>query len=329
MIGKPRTYDYDGPSGLNSYVAGWGCFGYPVQSLLGATWNTDLADRYGEMVGEDALRSNTQGWYAPILNIMRTPFTGRSYESYAEDALMSGKLAAAEVRGAAKKGLYVYLKHFALNDQETNRQKVCTWAQEQAIREIYLRPFEIAVKEGGATGIMASMNRIGYRYTAGSYPLLTQVLRNEWGFRGAVITDYVTDGGKISDQRLAAGVDLELSTNELKLTSSKSNVYRNALRNAAHNVCWMVLNSNAMETAAEPGFPIWLLILIIFDALALIGLIVAEIMAIRVYRHGPKQLTDQQRKRRRIIRTVVIAVLVIALAIGGYLLYSYIMGKQI
>lgn len=164
-IGKARTYDFDGPAGIVNYVSGWSSFGYPSETILASTWNEELAEQMGRLVGEDGLRADIQGWYAASMNLHRTALSGRNFEYYSEEGLISGKMGAAEVRGARSKGMFVYIKHFAVNDQETNRASTTTWLTEQALRELYLKPFEISVKEGGATGVMGSMNRIGYRYT--------------------------------------------------------------------------------------------------------------------------------------------------------------------
>ena len=280
-IDKPKTTDSDGPHGITNFISGYSCFGYPIEEMLASTWNVDLATRYGEFIGEDGIRSNTQGWYAPAMNIHRTPFSGRNHEYYSEDPILSGRMGAATVQGAMSKGMYCYIKHFAVNDQETNRSSVCTWAQEQAIREIYLRPFEITVKDGGATGVMASMNRIGFRQTKGSYALLTETLRNEWGFQGAVITDYTSEGDAVADQCLAAGTDLQLNTGSNRLTDTASDYVRHALQDAAHHVGYMVVNSTALTTAAASGFPVYILILIVLDVVAALGIAGGEVLVIR------------------------------------------------
>ena len=207
-IGKARTYDFDGPAGIVNYVSGWSSFGYPSETILASTWNVELAEEMGRLVGEDGLLADIQGWYAPSMNLHRTALSGRNFEYYSEDAVISGLMGAAEARGVQSKGMFAYIKHFAVNDQETNRSTTCTWLTEQALRELYLKPFEITVKQGGAAGVMGSMNRIGYRMTVGSYPLMTQVLREEWGFQGGVITDFVTYNSEDADQILAAGTNL-------------------------------------------------------------------------------------------------------------------------
>ena len=149
----------------------------------------------------------------PGVNIHRTPFGGRNPEYYSEDAVFSGLMASEVIQGAAEKGVYCYLKHFAANEQETHRNGVCTWLTEQAYREVYLKPFEIAVKEGGSTAIMSSFNRVGTTWTGGDYRLLTTVLRNEWGFEGTVICDFASGQSHMDlIQMLYAGGDLWLDT---------------------------------------------------------------------------------------------------------------------
>lgn len=196
--GKPRTNDTDGPAQIGATAGGRG-FGWCAAVNISSTWNTDLAEQYGEMVGEEANHPSTNGgalitgWYGPGMNIHRNPYGGRNFEYYSEDGLLAGKIAAGAVKGAASKGLITYLKHLALNNQETNRTTnggVCTWTNEQAMREIYLKPFELAVKEGGATGMMCSFNRIGGVPAGSNYNLFVNLLEKEWGFDGIAVTDY-------------------------------------------------------------------------------------------------------------------------------------------
>lgn len=292
-IGKPATTDVDGPTGLHNYMTGWESFSWPNQTLLASTWNVELAQKMGDLVAEDALRTAVSGWYAPGLDMHRTPFGGRTGDYYSEDSVLSGYMAAYETMGAQGKGLYVYLKHFALNEQESNRGTVCTWSNEQAIREIYLKAFEIAVKVGDAHGVMDAQNRIGYRLAKGCYALLTSVLREEWGFEGAVITDATGDGGEYSDACLSAGTDLMLSNTALRLTSTSSNEVRHALQEAAKHTAYMVSTGNAMNSLLEgggysSGFPVYILLLIIIDAAAFIGVVVGEVFLIRGYRKSKK-----------------------------------------
>ena len=223
-INKPGTKDPDGPAGFTSIVFDSSIHGssIPAETLIACTWNKELVQALGEAIGEEGLQGGYSGWYAPAANIHRSPFGGRNFEYYSEDPVLSGEMLSRMVEGAASKGVYCYIKHFALNDQETNRDKnngVATWANEQAVREIYLKPFEMCIKNtvtelkyltaaetdnGGsgisyvqtsrivpaATAVMSSFNRVGAVWAGGRYSLLTQVLREEWGFRGMVITDY-------------------------------------------------------------------------------------------------------------------------------------------
>lgn len=327
-IGKERTYDFDGPAGIVNYVSGWSSFGYPSEVVLASTWNVDLAEQMGELVGEDGLRADIQGWYAPSMNLHRTALSGRNYEYYSEDALISGLMGAAEVRGARSKGMFVYIKHFVVNDQETNRSTTCTWLTEQALRELYLKPFEISVKQGGATGVMGSMNRIGYRYTVGSYALMTQLLRGEWGFKGGVVTDFTTYNSTDADQLLSAGTNLILQTSEVPLSRTNSWTRRSALRDSAHQVLYMVANSVAVD-AGPAGTPIYYFILAAIDAATLIGIVAAEVFAYRRAVYGAPDLTPEQRKKRRAILLTVVAAVVIALAAVVIWFVQYYLSKQI
>ncbi len=338
-LGKPQTTDLDGGLGLANYLNNWHCFAYPAENVMSATWNQALAEKMGEFVGEEALLTGISGWYAPAMNIHRTPFCGRNYDYYSEDPVLSGKLGAAEVRGASSKGMYTFIKHFAVNDQETKRSSLSTWVQEQAMREIYLKPFEIAIKEGGSTGVMASMNRIGYRYTRGSYALLTTVLREEWGFRGAVITDACQTSREYSDMALAAGVDLQLNTAENKLTDTKNPVVRHALQRAAKNTCYMVANSLAMNgvvkgNSVSSGLPVYVLILAGLDVTALAGIIFGEFILVRRYKRRASDTNEVMIRRRmsigkKIILGIVVILLTAALVAGILNIYHFIMGKMI
>ena len=197
-LGIPSTSDNDGPScikgegGLLYRDCG---LAFPVATALACTWNDDLAEEFGEIIGEEAVQLGTHVWYAPGCNIHSSPQGGRNNEYYSEDPLLSGKISAAVIRGAQSKGLIVTVKHFVANEQETNRQSngLYTWLSEQSLREIYLEPFEISVKEGNARGIMSAYNRIGTQWCGGSKALITDLLRNEWGFDGFVITDASID----------------------------------------------------------------------------------------------------------------------------------------
>ncbi len=177
------------------------------------TWNPDLVHDYGEMMGRMCREMNIAGWYAPGVNIHRSPFGGRNYEFYSEDGTLSGIMATAAIQGCQSQGVYAFIKHFALYDG--NSKMVCVWSNEQAIREIYLKPFEMGVKDGGAQALMVSWNYIGVKWAGEWSNLLQTVLRDEWGFKGMTISDYFRDNGHgfmNADAALANGVDAMLST---------------------------------------------------------------------------------------------------------------------
>lgn len=217
-LNKPDHTDLDGPSGLNqenmtsgNVSSEWTSF--PVETVMAQSWNAKLSYIYGLAIGNEAYSTGIAGWYAPAVNIHRSPFDGRNFEYYSEDPYLSGVMGAETVRGATNTGLYCYVKHFAVNETEYNRQGLYTWLTEQALREIYLKPFEICVKDGKANAIMSSFNRLGATWTGGNYKLLTTVLRDEWGFKGSVITDYadLNLGGYMNiDQGIRAGNDFWL-----------------------------------------------------------------------------------------------------------------------
>lgn len=178
--GKPATNDLDGPAGINSLVSNLKGVSFPSEVIVGSSWNTDLAQRFGTAFGAEAAANHVVGLYAPGMNIHRTPFSGRNFEYYSEDGLLSGKMGAAMVQGVDSQGVYTYIKHFVLNDQESNRLSISVWANEQSIREIYLKPFKLSVKEGGTTAVMSSYSRLGNTWAGASKALLTDMLRNEW-----------------------------------------------------------------------------------------------------------------------------------------------------
>ena len=319
-INKPKVTDLDGPAGLNLVVGhgsvpigdGYKSMTWPSEYMLASTWNEELAFKMGEGVGEDGLYGGVQGWYGPAVNIHRTPFAGRNFEYYSEDSFLSGALGYQAVNGAATKGMYAFLKHFALNDQETHRDHLglVTWAGEQAIREIYLKPFEMTIEDNtveimyneavkdengnitgytkktavvpAATGIMSSFNRIGPTWAGGNYNLITEVLREEWGFNGFVLTDYEVASYMFTDQCLAAGGDAKLKTvglagNMLFGYSLEGNEEdQGYAREAAHRILYTVVHSSGMNGFVHGvrfinGFAYYKIILIVWDVLAAAG----------------------------------------------------------
>lgn len=245
-IDKQSTTDSDGPLGISSmFTTGLITVAFPCVPLLSATFNVDLAREMGNCVADQAEVNRITIWYAPAMDTHRSAYSGRNFEYYSEDATLAAHTAAAEVSGAREKGLIVNIKHFFLNDMETNRAFVHTYSNEQAIREIYLRPFEKSVKDGGATAVMNSMNYIGDIYSGGHYNLLTNVLRGEWGFQGTVMTD-MDEGGEFRSfwATIRAGVDVWLGFSGNTTTpSNDADIYY--LQRACHNVLYTLANGNS------------------------------------------------------------------------------------
>jgi beta-glucosidase len=313
-IAKPQTVEPDGPAGFSSFInSSINGVAYPSEFLIAQTWDVELGAAMGEMLGNEAMFKGINGWYAPAMNLHRSPFGGRNFEYYSEDPFLSGAMATSVANGAATKGVYTALKHFALNEQETNRVNngIATWATEQTIREIYLKPFEMAVKgitmdvqyvsddEGtisettiGAGSIMSSFNRIGATWAGGSEALMTNVLRTEWGFEGFAISDFNLYPYMNPNQSISAGTDLTLTFQPSKsLGDTTSAKAVTDIREATHNILFTVANSNAMNGLA-PGAtvtytpPTWVYIQI--GATVLIGLLVLAggfMVTRRVLRH--------------------------------------------
>lgn len=259
-LGIPRTANLDGPSGLSSGV------NFVAQIVVAATWNKELAYRMGTHIGNEALWTNAGGWYAPGVNIHRSPFSGRNFEYYSEDPVLSGMIANETTKGATDKGVIVYIKHFALNDQETDRTSngILTWANEQTMREIYLKAFELPIVEGKTRGVMSAFNRIGTTWAGASYELLTEILRDEWGFEGVVVTDMFMGGYMKPDLMIRAGNDLTLGNakpvivkvpeNLKDLPLEEQNYYttqvhhmRKSAKNALFGLAWSLGMQNGYE----------------------------------------------------------------------------------
>lgn len=262
-VGKPQTYDMDGPSvlsyALNMFFGDtlYKTVSYPCPVVVASTWDAETAAAFGDAISKEGDVWDISGWYAPGANTHRNPFSGRNFEYYSEDPYLSGVIAAQVVGAAQDNGMYCYVKHFALNERETHRYEgLCTWASEQAIREIYLVPFERAVKDGGATGIMSAYNNLGTTWAGASKPLLTDILRGEWGFRGTVVTDNLQEHGFMSiDTAVAAGGTTLLygfgqkNCDTLLQTAAGQKI----LREAAHQYLYTVANSYALENTAHGG----------------------------------------------------------------------------
>lgn len=263
-LGIPKTSMYDGPASIRNFLQAWATTAFPIPVNLSATWNTALAEKQGVAMGAEAQSFNVDAVYAPSLNLHRSPLGGRNFEYYSEDPLIAGTFGAAYTRGLQSTGTVAVMKHFVANDQETHRADygLYTWTTEQALRELYLKPFELTAKEGDAHGVMTAFNRVGAIWAGGSKALLTDVLRTEWGFKGFVVTDAGIAGqGTHFDalQAVEAGNDLELAqiidlpgdnTYEAQLKrylkDDRAGTLR-ALRNAAHNIAYYVLQTNKIK----------------------------------------------------------------------------------
>ncbi|MDY3906096.1 MAG: glycoside hydrolase family 3 N-terminal domain-containing protein [Lawsonibacter sp.] len=286
-IGKVQTYDCDGPASINNNFTGQGSVGFPAGVMIAATWSPDLASEFGRSIGKMANEMDTSGWYAPAMNIHRSAFAGRNFEYYSEDGLLSGKIGARAIQGAEEYGVYAYMKHYALNDQEGNRNSMlCTWSTEQAIREIYLKPFELSVKEGGCDAVMSSFNYIGTEWTGGNKELCTTVLRDEWGFVGMVLTDYFGVYGYMdSDHAIRGGTDFclvnyDTDTNHVTDTTSATGVQ--AMRQACKNILYTVVNSRAYtEENLNPGMQGWQKLLIGVDVVIVLAVVAGSIAIVK------------------------------------------------
>ena len=290
VTGKPRAIDFDGPSGLNEGGITHEPYSitYPCAANLAASWDRENSRLHGYYVGEDGLAADgnwgnhqytgiISGWYAPAMNIHRTPFAGRNFEYYSEDGFLSGEMALEAADACAQKGVYGYIKHFALNDQEDYRNGLTTFSNEQAIREIYLKPFQTCIEDRSTSkimvqeydaasksytqkeaeipavmAVMSSFNRIGCTWAGGNYNLLTGVLRNEWGFDGTIITDYDNGGFMDTEQCIRAGGDLKLTGFEVDAPLDMNNpASQYFARQAIKHILYTTVNSNAMNGIAH------------------------------------------------------------------------------
>lgn len=254
-VGKVATLDFDGPAAINNNFTGVGSIGFPIEVVVASTWNKELAQAWGECMGKMSQEMGAEGWYAPGMNTHRTAFGARNYEYFSEDGVLAGNMGAKAVEGARKYGVYSYIKHFAL--YEGNAKMVSVWSNEQAIREIYLKPFEISVKQGGANAVMVSWSFLGDKWTGESSNLMNTVLRDEWGFRGMALTDFFRNNGHgfmNADAALANGVDAMLSTfngeeNNVANPEHPTSVLQ--MRNACKNVMYTVVSSWAYDGEHE------------------------------------------------------------------------------
>lgn len=286
-VGKVQLTDADGPASLNNNFTGVGSIGFPASTAFACTWNKDLAKQFGEMIGDMAHDMHVAGWYAPAMNIHRNAFSGRTFEYFSEDALLSGAIASNQIAGAKEKGVYSFMKHFAMNDQETKRtEMLCTWSNEQAMREIYLKPFEMSVKEGGAQAVMSAFNYIGNTYAGGDAALLKTVLRDEWGFKGFVLTDYFGGYGyQNADQEVRAGNDAMLATTKItNHITDKSATSVKAMRQAAHNILYTAANSwQYADGEPKVATPVWKTAMYVAWGVTAVLALALEVLTIKRY----------------------------------------------
>lgn len=287
-VGKIRTLDTDGPAGLNSTTIGAFGTGFCSEILIAQTWNEELAEKAGEGISKEFIDFHITGWYAPSMNLHRSAFGGRNFEYYSEDSLLSSKMALAEVNGAVEQGVYPYIKHLVMNEQETNRNALlCTWFNEQSARELYLKPFEYCVKniQSGKLAVMSSYNFLGTEWAGGCSALLKDILREEWGFQGMVISDYFGNYGYMdADRAVRGGTDMMLGTagNEAIMTDlSATSVI--AMRQAAKNIFYVVVNSNAYEGYVAGTIPTWVQTMYIIDAVLAGLFILVEVLVVKKY----------------------------------------------
>ena len=288
-IGKTQQIDCDGPASINNNFTGEGSIGFTAGVMIASTWNTDLAYAFGESIGEMADMMDVSGWYAPAMNIHRSAFSGRNFEYYSEDPYISGMMAAYAVQGAESHGVYSFIKHFAINDQETNRcNMLCTWLTEQSAREIYCRSFEIAVKVGGADAVMSSFNYIGNQYAGACDALLNKLLRDEWGFVGMVLTDYFGGYGyQDADIQIRNGGDFCLSpmgggTSVLDDQSSATSII--AARQAAKNILYVTANCRDYASDVDLSTPTWQVVIWAVSAVVVVLLALVEVKLVLNYR---------------------------------------------
>ena len=288
-VGKVATLDFDGPAAINNNFTGVGSIGFPIEVVVASTWNKELAQAWGECMGKISQEMGAEGWYAPGMNTHRTAFGARNYEYFSEDGVLAGNMGAKAVEGARKYGVYSYIKHFAL--YEGNAKMVSVWSNEQAIREIYLKPFEVSVKQGGANAVMVSWSFLGDKWTGECSNLMNTVLRDEWGFRGMALTDFFRNNGHgfmNADAALANGVDVMLSTfngeeNNVANPEHPTSVLQ--MRNACKNVMYTVVSSWAYDGEhEETGMENWKKAGIGIDIVIALFMAGMEVLVIRGYK---------------------------------------------
>lgn len=298
-ISKPLYKEYDGTCGLNTTVISnrstlWTAF--PSITVLGQTFDISLASQFGESVANEAKETGVSGWYAPSCNIHRSSFTGRNSEYFSEDPILTGNMAGSILLACKENGLNTYLKHFVMAELGDNNPGVNEWNTEQALREIYLKPFEIAIKKYQCTGLMSSFNRIGATWTGSNYSLMTKLLRGEWGYKGVVISDYSDGEEPLSTQAgILAGNDMWLNDKEKNARSLDENdkVYMTKAKEACshylYSLCSTLDYQNNHNDSSKlvykmikrTDFPIWFIIFLSINGVVFVTIVIVAIMIIK------------------------------------------------
>ena len=302
-VSKPSTLDDNGPQGFTQSLTGISTnhCAYSDENIMAATFNTELMEEVGKCIGNDVMDLGASGLYGPAMDTHRNAYCGRNFEYYSEDGFLSGKIAAAEISGIQSKGVYVYMKHFALNDSETKCRCISTWANEQSIREIYLKPFEMSVTEGGAKAVMNAFARVGAIWSGADAGLMTNVLRNEWGFDGFVLTDF--SGNPMFTARgialrtfdaaygVLAGTD-SWDSSDVQWTTELTTQYKDcpevvqAMRQSTHRILYVIANSCAMngftaDTKIVKVTPWWQTALIVLDVVLAVLTVLCIVMLVK------------------------------------------------
>ncbi|MCF0228267.1 MAG: glycoside hydrolase family 3 protein [Parasporobacterium sp.] len=305
-VGVTATANTEGPSGVSSLNSNKAGNQYAAEPVTAATWNVELAAKIGSAIGKEAVTGGFASINGPAMNTHRTPYGGRNGEYYSEDGFLAGKIGASQVKAQQGEGVYCLIKHFALNETDNGRGGMYTWTTEQAIREIYLRPFEYSVKEGGASGVMASYNRIGPMETCTCRGLNNQILRNEWGFIGTVATDgYSKDmTGKymIVDNQIFAGAgtllfigDWSIENTGLSANILESDYGKEMLFKNAKNFLYRYVNAEGAAGTTLDLTRYWLIPLI---ALCVLLLAAAVLVTFKITIPGIKG-TESKKKAKK------------------------------
>ena len=299
-INKSAAIDMDGAEGLHDLTSDKTANQYVGSTVRGATWNTELSHEMGLVYGDECLSNGVTGMYGMTVNIHRSPFNGRCFEAYSEDPLLSGKIAAEEIRGLQEKGIAVYLKHMVVNDQETNRSGVHTWTNEQALRQIYLKPFEIVTKEADCTGYMTSYNYLGTGWTGASKAMITDVARGEWGTMGRMITDAAMDFDiYVPDTGVLAGLDMWLApmtaTTSEKLYGTDYGI--RMLQESAHRQLYIYANTSGIGMTAHES-DTWKLVVGAANAVLVLGMLISLVVLVIPGFRGKKEKKNEKKNEK-------------------------------